>query len=242
MNKTTRYSIQIGLSTLTILLFIAGCSNKKNKYEIPKKVINNKILKLDSLNASLVNLLKPIESTNWVSEYKSVIIRENPEFKLDSNKVLNYWVVPMLIIPGNVLVKDSINLLKYFEDATLTFEDATCYVIENDIPVAIFQMNNTSGRGETEFSPSLFGNYIRDEKIESAKKSKLYFKIGIKDETGLTFFPGIVFLSDNKFKVLCYEDNTIYPIKEIYRTLFSDKESFIGFINRIAERNKQLNK
>ena len=220
---------------MIILLVAAGCSNSVNKYEIPEKVINNKMFKLDSLNTLITDKLKPLIGNDWVSEYKSHILKENPEFKLDSNKVLTYWVVPLLSIPGSVLVKDSLNITKYFEYGTLTFENATCYVFEDDTPIAIFQMYNTHGSEETQFSPSFFENYIRDYKIEDVKKSKLYFHIGINDDTGISFLPGIVFLSENKFKVFCYEDNKVYPIKEIYRTLFSKEKYFREFINDFAE-------
>lgn len=213
-----------------------GCHDKKNKLEIPERIIDNKVCKLDSLKELIPERLKPLTDNDWITQYSSYITKENPGFKLDSNKVLTYWVVPLLSIQGSVLVKDSINLLRYLEHSHLIFDGATCYVLEDDMPIAMFLINDSK---VSPIIPTNFMESLNKRTIEGAMNSKLYFKISIKDKSGTFHLPGIVFLSENKFKVLCYEDNKTYPIKEIYRTLFSNEEHFRKWLNRIAERNKK---
>ncbi len=53
------------------------------------------------------------------------------------------------------------------------------------------------------------------------------------------YFPALVFLDEeNNFKFIDYNDNSIYPISDIYRVLFDSKEKLREFLNEIIKEHE----
>jgi hypothetical protein len=217
------------------VFLLISCKQKKQKFEVPERVISNKVQQLDSLNALSQNLLMPLINKDWVTEYSERIKKQNPMFSFGEKENISYWMVPILEIPADSLVKDSINMLKYISKGFLTYNNATCYVIDDKTPVATFIIH--ANNKVIPFTPSDFHSYLQNRKIDNIQASDIYFKIGFREKFGMSFLPGIVFLSNNKFMFLCYDDDNIYPINEIYRTLYTDKKYLKNRINRIIRNN-----
>lgn len=219
------------LFILIITVIFFGCATQeKQQYT---KAIEQKTTELDSLKKHYPDALKPLTTTNWVEKYSTRIMKDNINFKLDSTKVLSYFIVPLLLIPDEILIKDTLDLLCYLPQSKLTIDGAECYVLEDEIPVATFSLYRKNLFPAT---PRIFKNYIRERSIGDARNSKLYFKICIKTDYFKAFIPGIVFLSgEENFQFLNYSDNKIYPVKELYRTLFDNEEHFRQYLNKLVK-------
>ncbi len=225
---------------LIIVLLSFSCRNKEEKLAFDR-MLNRKIAEKDSIGVIADSYLKKLEQSNWIIKFKDKILNDNPKFKIDSTKSIGYFVVPIMDIANSVLIRDSINMESYFNKGELTADGAECYVLEEGLPVGRFILNENS---PFPARPDIFSDYIRKRNIDEAQKSDLYFKIAIKvrfakTKTYRIYLPGIVFLNkENSFMFLNYDDNTIYPISEIYKTYTKNKDEFRKFINGFIERRE----
>ncbi|MEN8118095.1 MAG: hypothetical protein ABFS16_14015 [Bacteroidota bacterium] len=222
------------LFLLIFVLVFLGCTNHKKQEDSEfKKDIKSKISELDSLKNFYPDALKPLTQVNWVEKYGERIRKDNINFKLDTNKVISYFIVPLLLIHSDVLIKDSIDLLSYMSNSKLTIDGAECYVLENEIPVATFSLYQ---KNLFPVTPRIFKDYVKKRNISEARRSGLYFKLCIQTNSLRAFIPGIVYLNDEgNFQFLNYSDNQIYPVKELYRTLFDNEELFRQYINKFVK-------
>ena len=154
---------------LFILSSIIGCTRKKeNKENVFDEMIDHKIAERDSLTKLYCGYLEILEQINWTQRFQERILEDNPSFRLDSSKTASYFVVPVLTIPDSVLIRDSINMVKYFEKGTLTVDGAECYVLEDEIPVATLILSDQT---LIPVRPEIFKDYIRNRNIGEVRKS-----------------------------------------------------------------------
>ena len=226
--------------TLFIISLIVACAEKKEMLAF-NKMVNEKIAEKDSLRKIYNIYLETLQQTDWTERFRNKILADNPEFKIDFSKTIDYFVVPVLVIPDSALIRNSIDMVSYFAKGMLTVDGAECYVMEDELPVATLILND---RAPFPVRPEIFMDYIRKRNIDEARKSDLCFRIAIrahftKTKSYRAYLPGIVFLNkENNFMFLNYRDNIIYPISEIYRSNAKNEDEFRKFINGFIERRE----
>jgi|GEM_PF-6668144 len=188
----------------------------------------------DSLSAAYPLAVEPLIGSDWLEQYSAYIKKKFPKFTMDYSRQ-SFLVVPALTIPAGVLEKDNTNMLSYLDKGKLDLKFSTIYILEDGRPVGTFRL---TGNSYSPFSPGTFhASFKESQIIEILKKSDLYFEIAIKYGSGAFFIPAVVFYSYGKFQFYNSDDDTTYPIDEIYRAYSPGKEKFDSFINKIVEAN-----
>lgn len=219
----------IGLKFTILLLVMASCSNNDPKINVDFLVEN-----IQHLNDSLVpDFLNNKLPRNWYEISEDYIKQEYPEFEIKADDSIKKIIVPSLNISTQAFTE--LNQKTLFENLTkgsFGLDNSLLLVFTNDKLRLKFTIQEYKELQQFGLSFDDAGNYLCNTDINTFEDAQLFFKISITDQNTLYPIPGIIFIKNNIFQV--YSPNgRIYPISDIYKLLFDEKDKFDNYLNSL---------